>query len=246
VVQDIWTRGFIVPGGEQYAADLMAGCGLNAAETMLEIGVGFGGSTRAVIQRFGNYVTCHERDPALVNEARRQSVEFDVADKLEIIKSNVEKAKFKNGYFRAALLRDTLYTIEGKAMLLERVRNALKRGESQLVITDLMFAQDAAGPELARWMKAESIPVYAYSLEELSNRLSKLGFVIRIAEDESRFYRKMIIDAWKAYLETLNTESLPTEIGRQIVHEAEFWSARIAAIDAGALQYVHVVGVRNS
>ena len=43
----------------------------------------FGGSTRAVIQRYGNYVTCHERDPALVKEARRQAAEFKVADKLE-------------------------------------------------------------------------------------------------------------------------------------------------------------------
>ena len=246
VVQDIWTRGFIVPGGEQYAADLMAGSQLNAAETMLEIGIGFGGSTRGIVRRYGNYVTCHERDPALVEEARRQAIEYKVADKLEIIQSNLDKVQLKSGYFRAALLRDVLYTVEGKSRLLEKVRNALKPGESQLVITDLMFDTGATAPELRRWVNAETIPVFAYSMNELTTELIRLGFVIRTADDESRLYRKMIIDAWKQYLTTLDTDSLPPEIGRQIVHEAHFWSSRIEAMDAGALRYVRVVAVRNA
>jgi cyclopropane fatty-acyl-phospholipid synthase-like methyltransferase len=246
VVQDIWTRGFIVPGGEQYAADLLSGCGLNPAETMLEIGIGFGGSTRAIIERYGNYVMCYERNLALAKEARRQAALHNVSDKLEIEHANLEKVKVKHGYFRAALLREVFYTIEGKAILLEKLRNAMKVGESQVIITDLMFDEGATGPELERWIKAEPDPVYPSSLDLLTKTLMKLGFVIRAAEDESRLYRRMIIDAWKAYLTTLDTESLPTLIGRQIVHEADFWSARIGAIDAQAVRYVRVVAVRNS
>lgn len=246
LVQDIWTRGCIVPGGDEYAADLMAGARLNAAETMLEIGIGFGGSTRAIIERFQNYVTCHERNPALVKAVRRQAIEHNVADKLEIIQSDLEKVKFKGGYFRAALLREVLYTIEDPAVLLEKVKNALKSGESQIVITDLMFDRESTAPASAQWMKAEPVAVYPYSLNELTATLTRLGFTIRTEEDESALYRRMIIDAWKSYLTTLDTESLPPELGRQIVHEANFWAARIGALDAGALRYVRVVGVRNS
>jgi hypothetical protein len=246
LVQDIWTRGCIVPGGDAYAADLMAGSRLNAAETMLEIGIGFGGSTPAIIERYQNYVTCHERNPALASAVRRQAIEHRVADKLEIIQSNLEKVKFKSGYFRAALLREVLYTIEGKDVLLEKVRNALKSGESQIVITDLMFDGETAAPGSRPWAKVEPVRVYPYSLDELTTALTRLGFTIRTAEDDSGVYRRMIIDAWKSYLTTLDTESLPPDLGRQIVHEANFWAARIGALDAGALRYVRVVGVRNS
>lgn len=246
LVQDIWTRGCIVPGGDEYAADLMAGSRLNAAETMLEIGIGFGGSTRAIIERFQNYVTCHERNPALANAVRRQAIEHKVSDKLEIIQSNLEKVTFKSGYFRAALVREVLYTISNKGVLLEKVRNALKSGESQIVITDLMFDSGKSAPELEQWAKMESVPVYPYSLDELTATLTRLGFTIRTAENDSQFYRRMIIHAWKSYLTTLDTESLPPDIGCQIVHEANFWAARIGAIDAGVLKYIRVIGVRDS
>lgn len=246
VVQDIWTPGFIAPGGVEYSADLLNGCSLEPAETMLQIGIGFGGSTRAIIERYGNYVACYDRDPALVKEAWRQAAEHRVSSKLDIELENLEKMKLKEGYFRAALLREILYTIKGKATLLEKIWDSLKAGVSQLVVTDLMFDQASTTPELQRWKEAERTPVYPYSLNELTTKMMELGFVIRIAEDESRLYRKMIIDSWKKYLSTLDTESLPPLVGQQIVHEANFWSARIAALDSGALRYVRVIGVKNS
>ena len=49
LAQELWSNGFVVPGGTDYIEKLVSGCSLTAAETMLEIGIGMGGGTRTVI-----------------------------------------------------------------------------------------------------------------------------------------------------------------------------------------------------
>jgi ubiquinone/menaquinone biosynthesis C-methylase UbiE len=245
VVQDLWTPGFIVPGGAEYVEELINGCGLSAAETMLEIGVGLGGGTRAIIGRFGNYVTGYERDSALASEARKQAITHNLDSKLEVISAEPEKLKLKKKYFRAALIRDVLFTVEKKEALLEKIVKSLKEGQAQMVITDLMFDGKTEAPELKRWLSAEPQPVYAWSLERLRAALGKLNLVVRTADDESSRYRRMVIRAWQEYLDRIDGESLTAAVGSQVVHEAEFWARRLAAIDAGVLQYVHVVAVKS-
>lgn len=246
VVQDLLTAGFIVPGSTGYVEELVNGCGLSAAETMLEIGVGMGGGTRAIIGKFGNYVTGYERDPALAEEARKQAVTYDIDSKVEIVTAEPDKLKLKKDYYRAALIRDVLFTVENKEALLEKVVTSLKKGEAQMIITDLMFEDDPASPELVSWMDAEPDPVYPWTLDDLKKALGKLKVIPRIANDESERYRKMVVSSWKEYLARLDGASPSPEIGMQIVHEAEFWARRLAALDAGKLRYVRVVGVRNS
>jgi hypothetical protein len=243
IVQDLWTPGFIVPGGSEYVEHLVNGCGLTAAETMLEMGVGMAGGTRAIIDRFGNYVTGYESDSNLAAEARKFAVTYDFDSKFEVVNANPGTFRPKAHYFRAALLRDVLYTVREKEDLISRVANSLKQGESQIIITDLMFEDDPDSPELERWMVAEPGPVYPWSLGALKKCLSSLKVAVRTAEDESDIYRRMVIGAWKEYLSRLNGENLSPEVGRQIVHEAEFWARRLAAIDAGVLHYVRAVGV---
>ena len=246
VVQDLWTPGFIVPGGPAYVEDLVNGCGLSAAETMLEIGVGLGGGTRAIIGRFGNYVTGYERDASLASEARKQAITHNMDSKLEVINAEPDKLKLKKNYFRAALLRDALFTVEKKEVLLEKVVASLKEGEAQMVITDLMFDAKSESPELQRWIAAEPQPVYPWSIDAMKGSLAKLKVVARTAVDESDLYRAMVIKAWKDYLDKVDSETLTSETGPQVVHEAEYWARRLAAIEAGVLQYVHIVGVKSS
>lgn len=246
VVQDLLAPGFVVPGSAAYVEELVNGCGLSAAETMLEIGVGMGGGTRTIIDKFGNYVTGYERDPVLADEARKQALTHDIDSKVEIVTANPGKLKLKKNYYRAALIRDVLFTVENKTELLEKVVASLKQGEAQVIITDLLFEDDPGSAELERWMTAEPDPVFPWTLDELKKTLVKLKVVPRIANDESERYRRMVVDSWKAYLVRLDGAAPSTQVGAQIVHEAEFWARRLAAIATGKLRYVHVVGIKNS
>ena len=60
LVQLLWGDGFIWPGGKEYVYDLVNAFALTPAQSMLELGSGLGGGTRAVVEKFGTYVTGRE------------------------------------------------------------------------------------------------------------------------------------------------------------------------------------------
>jgi len=78
LAQEVWSHGFVMPGGTAYIEKLVSGCSLTSAETMLEIGVGMGGGTRAIIGKFGNYITGYERDLNLAAAAMRHAVTYEI------------------------------------------------------------------------------------------------------------------------------------------------------------------------
>ena len=246
LAQEIWSPGFVVPGGTEYVQKLVGGCSLTAAETMLEIGVGIGGCTRTIIAKFGNYVTGYERDADLAAAARRHAVTYEIDDKVEVIVAPFHDLTLKSGYFRASLLRDIIYTIEDKAGLIRKVGDSLKSGESFIIMTDFLFDADDTSAELEAWAEVEEQPVYPWTEDALKKSLKAADITLRIFEDESEDYKRMVIKAWSEYLNSVNGSDVTEEMGKELAREGEFWARRIAAIDAGVLRYFRIEGVKNT
>ena len=244
LAQEIWSPGFVVPGGNDYVEKLVSGCSLTEAETMLEIGVGMGGGTRTIIGKFGNYVTGYERDPELAAAAVRHAVTYEIDDKLEVVSKSFEELDLKKSYYRAALMRDILYTIEDKAGMLTKMADSLKSGESYLVITDFFFDADDESPELAAWKAIEERPVYPYTEGEIIKCLESSGVQLRMVENEGDDYRAMVVAAWAEYLKSVQGQEVSDEMGREMAREGEFWATRSAAIESGALTYYRIEGIK--
>jgi len=245
LAQEIWSHGFVVPGGTEYIEKLVSGCSLTAAETMLELGIGMGGGARTIIGKFGNYVTGYERDEQLVAAAIRHAVTYEIDDKLEVMAVPFEELKLKSKYFRAALLREVLYTIKDKAGLISKVGESLKGGESYLIFTDFLFDADDDSEELAAWKAVENRPAYPWTEAEMTKTVGRAGMRPRIVDDESDEYCTMVVDAWSDYMDTLNSGEVSPEMGQALEHEGEFWARRVAALKAGVLRYYRVEAVKN-
>lgn len=245
VAQDLWTHGFIVPGGAAYVQELVGFCRLTAAETMLEIGVGMGGGTRAIIDKFGNYVTGFEENSELAAEARNQAITHDIADKLDVKSQPLSEIELKSSYFRAALMRDVLFTIEDKEAIIDRVCGSLKKEDSYLILTDLLFDSPDATPEVRQWADGERAPVYPWDIKSLKQAIETRGVMVRIAEDESERYCSMVTSAWSDYLKDLSGTKVSAEMRPIIAAEADFWTRRTAALESGGLKYYRVEGVRQ-
>jgi SAM-dependent methyltransferase len=246
LAQEIWSPGFVVPGGTDYIEKLVSGCSLTSAETMLEVGVGMGGGTRTIIGKFGNYVTGYERDANLAAAAMRHAVTYEIDDKLEVTALPFEEIKLKSKYFRAALMRDILYTIEDKAEIIGKIGDSLKTGESFLVMTDFLFEDDPESDALAAWKAVEERPVYPMSKEGLVKAIEGAGVQIRIIDDESDDYCAMVVDAWSDYMKTINGSEVTPEMGKELEREGEFWARRVAALKSGALRYYRIEAIKVS
>ncbi len=192
IAKGLWTPGFISPGGSEYVEELVAGCSLSSDETMLEVGIGMGGNTTTIVGKFGNYVTGYENDEKLAAEAKKTAVEYDIDSKVKIVGEPFDLAKVKTNYFRAALMREVLYTMDDKETVLAKMCDSLKEGEAYLVITDFLFDENAESEELAAWKQTQPNPVHPWTAEALKNCLESHGVLARIMEDESERYSEMI------------------------------------------------------
>ena len=246
LAEKLWSAGFVLPGGTGYAESLVSGCSLTAAETMLEIGVGMGGGTQIIIGKFGNYVTGYERDADLAAAALHHAVTYDIDDKLVVNTVPFEDLTLKSKYFRAALMREIVYTIEDKEGLITKISESLKTGGSHLVMTDLLFDADDGSEELAAWKAVEGRPVYPWTEAALTKTLGRAEMQPRIIEDESEEYCTMVVDAWSEYMKTIEGAEILPEIGRVLAREGEFWARRVAALKAGVLHYYRIEAVKDT
>jgi SAM-dependent methyltransferase len=246
LAQELWSHGFVVPGGANYVEKLVSGCSLTAAETMLEIGIGMGGGTRTIIGKFGNYVTGYERDADLAAAAVRHAVTYDIDDKLDVTAVQFEDLKLKSKYFRAALVRDVFYTVADKVELISKIGESLKSGESYLIMTDFLFDADDGSAELTAWKAVEERPVYPITEVALTEALDQVGLRPRIVDDETEDYCAMVVDAWSEYMKTIEGAEVTAEMGKELEREGEFWARRVAALKSGALRYYRIEAVKMS
>ncbi|MDA0651674.1 MAG: hypothetical protein O3C49_00160 [Proteobacteria bacterium] len=246
LAEKIWSTGFVLPGGTDYAESLVSGCSLTAAETMLEIGVGMGGGTQIIIGKFGNYVSGYERDADLAAAAMRHAVTYNIDEKLVVKTVPFEELNLKSKYFRAALMREIVYTMEDKAGLIAKISDSLKTGSSHLVMTDLLFDADDGSEELAAWKAVEGRPVYPWTEAALTKALGRAEMQPRIIDDESEEYCAMVVDAWSEYMKTIEGVEIAPEMGRVLEREGEYWARRVAALKAGVLHYYRVEAIKNT
>lgn len=243
VAQMIWGNGFTLPGGEDYVRNLVNAFALTPADSALEFGSGLGGGTAAVVGRFGAYMTCFERDPALREDAGARTVTLGIDDKVNLEPLQDKLTGLRSNFFLGALVREVLCTVDDKEDFLYRIIQALKT-EGQLVVADLVIDEDEESPELDAWLEAEPQHFVLATADMVTGAFKKNKMVVRTADDESEDYRRMAIAGWVKLLDRLDSNLEPA-LADALVREAELWARRIAAIDAGALRYYRFVGVKT-
>ena len=201
-------------------------------------------TSRAVVERFGAYVTALERSPELVQEGQNQNTVHDVDDKVTHEVLNLKQPKLKQRYFVGALVRDAFLNIENKDDLLSGVIQSLKP-EGQIVITDLLFDEDADGPEMEAWKEIEPEPVYPWSIGAIKKLFVSEKVVMRIANDDSDKYRAMVLSAWAEFMHKVKAREVDDELMGMLLWEAELWARRIAAMETGQLKFHRIVGIKN-
>jgi 16S rRNA A1518/A1519 N6-dimethyltransferase RsmA/KsgA/DIM1 with predicted DNA glycosylase/AP lyase activity len=102
LVQMLWGQGFTMPGGAEYAINLVNGFLLNPAVSMLEVGACLGGGTRAVVDKFRAYVTGLEPDEELAKEGMAISKVYSISDKAPIHPLDIKSLELKENIMKAS------------------------------------------------------------------------------------------------------------------------------------------------
>jgi len=236
IAQWLWGAGFHLPGGAEHVLELVKPFALNPAMSTLDVSAGLGGGVRSIAAAFGAYVTGLERDPELARRGMEMSVLQGMQKRAPVEAYDPETLELRTGGYDCILGRLATHGLRDKERFL-RVLNLGLKARGQLLLTDFVVEpKAAAAPELAAWERGQKPPPQLWSLSRMAGRLSALGFEIRVTEDTTETYRRLIVAGWSQLLHTVDLRSMPRKHLVSILDEAEAWVRTIAALESGALR----------
>lgn len=238
IQQQIWGKGYYKPGGEEHVLGLAKPFGLNPSLTVMEFGAGLGGGTRALVNEFGVWVSGLEPTADLARAGKEMSVKAGVEKKADIIRYDPAGFEPKPNSIDCILSSETLYLVEDKVKLMKTFERCLK-SRGQISITDFVRSDDVAAddPKLKGLGLKPEDPTYFASSAEYVRWFRELNFDLRVNEEITEGYRKMIMDGWVDFTQSGGEKAAHARaLPESVVKEVELWSRRVAALDAGTLQ----------
>lgn len=246
IQQQVWGEGYYKPGGEKYMLGLAKPFGLNPSLTVMEFGAGLGGGTRALVNTFGVWVSGLEPTPELAKAGKELSIKAGLEKKANIIRYLPDSFEPKQGSVDCILSSESIYLVADKQKLLKAFEWALKT-RGQVSVTDFVRCDDIAENDqrVHGLGLAPADPTHFASGAEYVKWFRELNFDLRVKEDITDQYRKMIMEGWIGFTQAggekaAHAKALPD----QLVREVELWSRRIGAMDSGHLKVMRYYAIK--
>lgn len=233
----LWGEGFSQPGDAAHVLELVKPFALDPAMTLVDLCAGLGGGARAIAETFGVWVTGMEPDPELAAAGMQISTSTGFGRKASIVQYDPATLDIRAGTVDCVLCRQLLHRVENKLWFLGALERGMKpRG--QAVITDYVLAE--AGRTRSRpveaWIGCESQPLHLWPNEAYVQAFEDQGFEVRVSEDMTAEFRRMVLNGWAGLAAAAENCSLEPELVQALVVELELWTRRVAAMESGDIR----------
>jgi hypothetical protein len=242
VMERLWGTGFVSPGGHDYIMNLIRPLGLDSTMTVIELGAALGGATRAIAAETGAWTNGYEDSALLAEAAAELSTMAGLSRKAPIEAYDPTEIDLSANSCNTIFSREAFFTIEDKDALFNAVYEAL-RVDGQLLFTDYMFSRsNISSGAIDTWLENEPVTPKPWSVDEVRNKLTELGFEVRITEDITPDIRTMILAAWSEFTDAFDRRQFAPGWAPALLAEAELWSGRITVLDSGDVGVYRVYG----
>ncbi len=243
VRQWLYGPGHVIPGNAEYVVELVKPFHLGPAMTLLELGSGLGGPARAIVEAFSTYVAGYERDAELVRRATEEMSTRGLSRHVQISAYDPETFELRTGFYDHVVAREATYCVEQKERFL-RVLNQSMKPLGQLILTDFVLDRSVGDrSELAAWESTLEYPPQLWTAAQYSDCFKSLGFDLRIANDITPEYRRLILLAWKDFLDHGELRELKHGAAAPVIDEVERGLRTVAALESGALKFYYFVAL---
>ena len=246
IVQDIWGKDFLKPGGAADVIDLVRPLALNSDHTVLDIGAGLGGSSRTIANETGAWVSGFEANADLAEAAMQLSKMAGMTRKAPVAALPPEGPNMKPKSVNAMFSKEALYKIEDKETLFSSIDTIL-RPHGQIMLTDYVAAQENMdSPELQVWSAQERTPAHLWTTDSYRSYFEGNGYDVRVAEDITDKYYSKVVNGFSLFSNTIKTFRGNKEMEEWSIREAEFWVRRMAPFEAGDLRVCRVFAQKGA
>lgn len=240
IAQYIWGDGFCGPGGPEYIVSLSKLLALSPEMSMIQLGAGLGGPARTLADRFGVWVTGYEGSQQLVDAGNELSKIAGMSKKAVLSYYDPEEHEDFDRQFDRALSKEALFTIKNKAGMIRSIEEKLKPG-GLFLITDYVVADESiyAKDTYKQWRVGERVDPCPNTANEMKQMLKDVKLQVRVSEDISDDYVKLINRAWAGadkVAAKLAKEENGAALIQTLMREAEFWARRKRMLESGDLR----------
>lgn len=230
----LWGKGFIAPGGEGNVDRIVEGIDLTDKK-VLEIGSGLGGGTMVLAGKYGARVLGLEIEAPLIERAKQYAKEAGFAEQIEF--RHVEPGSFPVPDDSIDIFYNSgvLLHFEHKLAALSDAYRVLKP-EGMLIGYDWLNGSDSVSEAMRNWLKASGLTAFPETLQRYSTYLRDAGFEDIGTSDASDWYKQRAREEYEQITGPLYekmAELAGAEMRDQLIEE---WSAMLVVLDNGELR----------
>lgn len=245
IAQLVWGAGFDKPGGADHVLNLVKPFGLNPSKSTMDFGTGLGGGARTISKEYDVWVTGYEADPELSNVGKHISLAAGMDRKADIQRYVPGEFDLAPNSLDCILSSETLHSFESKYDVLSSLQKGLK-SKGQLSMTDLVLGEGIS-PKDSRLKALQSTPFDLWRPEQYEQRLAEINLDLRITEDITDSYRKMILQGWMNFAQSdASTFATAREHPEAVVAELNRWTKRLEIIEQGLVRVVRFYAIKKS
>ncbi len=244
--QFVWGKGYCGPGGPEQIVAMSKLLALTPEMSVLVLGAELGGPTRTLAKEFGAWISGYESSPELVEAGNVLSEAAGLSKKAHLHGYNFDKPVPLSRHYDRVFSKEALFTVKDLKRLVETIEPNIK-GDGLWLLTDYVVGEekDLNSKEIREWRSQEPKEPYPVTAEHLANILKDAKLNIRVNEDISDQYVKLIADSWNTADKLVSQLMERGDEGRELVEtlvcEAEFWMRRSKLLQSGKLRLWRIV-----
>jgi cyclopropane fatty-acyl-phospholipid synthase-like methyltransferase len=242
VAEKMWGDGNVLPAGEILFDMLIKPVGLSKDKNVLDLSSGLGGPLRTLVGQVNQIKGC-EMDAAVAARGMELSVKAGKGKQAPIEPFDPTTFSMPSIY-HVVIARELFYRIPNKPDFFYRVSAGIKV-QGHIVFTDYILDPESRDkPGVAAWQAYEK-DVKPLALAEMIEAWGRVGFEMRVSEDQTAFYKREIVTGLKRFAAALRIAPPPdAETKATILREVESWVRRIAAFEQG-MKFYRFHGIRS-
>lgn len=254
VLQELWGHGCVSPGPAEFMREVTAYLGLTAEMSMLDLGAGLGGPSRAISEEYGIWVTAYETREDWVTAGMEQSKMAGMAKKVPIAQFDPETLELPERKFDCVLSKELLHALGGKSKkrLLGEVKRTLKPN-GQLLITDYIAAAKSLNDGVVgAWNENAELESRFWTKDDYEAALAEIGLEICVTEDISAKQVAFISAGFRTLsrrMEELLADEADAEkevnLRRALAFETRRWAIRSEILQGGDVQLLRLSALNH-
>ena len=186
VMDLVWGRGYIAPGGDGNVARIVDGVELTD-RTVVDFGSGSGGGAVALAQNHGARVIGLELEAPLVKRSRVIAAEAGVSERVEFRVAQPGPLALEDESVDVFYTSGVLIHVPDRATLFAEVMRVLRPG-GWLLGYDWFVERESA--ETLRWAEAADLHFHIANLDLYLEQLQSSGFTSVSGNDATDWYRE--------------------------------------------------------